>query len=123
MPSRILTGVLVSALIGVAALGWLWKGAMEKAQEAKAQQQVLADKLREVAERSRRREERAARMRETLDERAERRGELEEELAQRKRKLDEIEENAGEDDADEDLRCAVRDVPESVDRLLRDDED
>lgn len=119
MPSRVMIGVLISLAGAVTTLGWLWREAAEDAQAAESREAELAEEMETLAEESRRREKRAERLSQTLEDRTERKQELEEQLAGVKQRLNKIRENAKKENADESLRCAVRVVPERVDRLLR----
>lgn len=119
MLSRVMLGSGISLVAAVALLGWLWLGARENAQEATQEARQLESNLRAVLDAERRSRELLADSQAILDEWQAEREEIDAELSATRQTLNDVRAAAREETDDASLACAVRPVPDSVDRLLR----
>lgn len=117
--NRIMAGIGISAIASAAVLGWLFLNARDNAQEAEQEAERLKSTLGVVLENERRSRELSDASEKILREWRDERTDIAAELTRTKKTLTEIRAAAREETDDEDLKCAVRPVPDSVDRLLR----
>lgn len=118
-------GIGLSLAGAIAVLGWLWLDARDSAHDAADRAQRYEDRLRAAQEEESRQKEALEATREALRDLEAERKEIEDDLTTTRKTLTEIREEARkETDSEESISCAIRPVPDSVDRLLRDgDED
>lgn len=118
MLNRLALGIGISLLAGLLVMGWLWRNAAENAQEAAQEAKQLEADLRVALESERRTRELDGALQAVLTAWQFERSSAEADLTETRKTLEQIRANARKETADESLACAVRPVPDDVDRLL-----